>query len=88
MYRYGPYGQTAAGACLAIAGPELYIELHLLQVYLVQQGLGGGVRRGGGRVALYSAPVEYKGRYRDHKKEGPWTVEELIKMVPKTIMTQ
>jgi len=43
---------------------------------------------GGGRVALYSAPVEIRGLYRDHRKEGPWTVEELTKMVPKTLMAQ
>jgi len=40
----------------------------------------------GGRVSVYSAPVEIKGLYRDHRKEGPWTVEELIKLVPKTIL--
>jgi len=42
---------------------------------------------GGGRVALYSEPVEIRGLYRDHVKEGAWTVEELIKLVPKTLLT-
>ena len=41
---------------------------------------------GGGRVALYSEPVEIRGLYRDHKKEGPWTVDELINLVPKTLL--
>jgi len=41
---------------------------------------------GGGRVALYSEPVEVKGIYRDYKKEGPWTVDELIRLVPGTLL--
>jgi NAD(P)-dependent dehydrogenase (short-subunit alcohol dehydrogenase family) len=41
---------------------------------------------GGGRVALYSEPVEIKGIYRDYKKEGPWTVDELIRLVPGTLL--
>ena len=41
---------------------------------------------GGGRVALYSEPVEIRGIYKDYKKEGPWTVDELINLVPKTLL--
>ena len=41
---------------------------------------------GGGRVALFSDPVEIKGIYRDYKKEGPWTVDELIRLVPGTLL--
>jgi len=41
----------------------------------------------GGRVALYSDPVEIRGLYRDHVKEGAWTVDELIRLVPKTLLT-
>ena len=40
----------------------------------------------GGRVALYSDPVEIRGIYKDHKKEGAWTVEDLIRLVPKTLL--
>ncbi len=41
---------------------------------------------GGGRVALYSDPVEIRGLYKDHKKDGPWTVDDLIKLAPKTLL--
>jgi len=41
---------------------------------------------GGGRVALYSNPVEERGLYRDYKKEGPWTIDDLIRLVPKTLL--
>jgi len=40
---------------------------------------------GGGRVALYSEPVEIKGIYKDYKKDGPWTVDEIIKLAPTTL---
>lgn len=36
-----------------------------------------------GRVALYSEPVEEKGLY---KKDGMWTPEELVEMVPKELI--
>jgi hypothetical protein len=40
---------------------------------------------GGGRVAIYTEPVEWKGIYRDYEKQGAWTVDELIELVPKTL---
>ncbi len=42
---------------------------------------------GGGRVALYSEPVEIRGIYKDHQKDGPWTMDELKDLVPKTLLT-
>jgi NAD(P)-dependent dehydrogenase (short-subunit alcohol dehydrogenase family) len=41
----------------------------------------------GGRVAVYSKPFELAGLYRQSSKEGPWTVEDLIKLVPNTLMS-
>jgi len=41
----------------------------------------------GGRVAVYSKPYEVAGLYRQHKKEGPWTVDDLVKLVPNTLMS-
>ena len=34
-----------------------------------------------GRIALYSEPEEKKGIYKD----GAWTLEELMKLIPKTL---
>ena len=39
----------------------------------------------GGRVTLYSEPEEVKAIYKDHKKDGPWTLDELIELIPKTL---
>ena len=36
----------------------------------------------GGRVAVYSKPYEIAGLYRNIKKEGPWTVEDLTRLAP------
>ena len=42
---------------------------------------------GGGRMALYSDPVEIRGLYKDHVKAGAWTVDDLVNLVPKTLLT-
>jgi NAD(P)-dependent dehydrogenase (short-subunit alcohol dehydrogenase family) len=36
----------------------------------------------GGRVAVYSKPYEIAGLYRDARKQGPWTVDEMVKLAP------
>jgi NAD(P)-dependent dehydrogenase (short-subunit alcohol dehydrogenase family) len=41
---------------------------------------------GGGRMALYSDPVEIRGLYKDFRKDGPWAVDDLIKLVPRTLL--
>lgn len=41
---------------------------------------------GGGRMALYCEPIESRGLYKNYKKEGPWTIDELIDLVPKTLL--
>jgi len=41
---------------------------------------------GGGRVALFSEPVEIRGLYKDYKKHGGWTIEDLTDLVPGTLL--
>lgn len=43
-------------------------------------------RVGAGKIALYSHPTEIRGIYRNYKKDGPWPVEELIKVLPTTVL--
>ncbi|MBI4287359.1 MAG: SDR family NAD(P)-dependent oxidoreductase [Chloroflexi bacterium] len=40
----------------------------------------------GGRIARTEEPVEIRGIYKDYKKDGPWTLDELIEMVPKVLL--
>jgi NAD(P)-dependent dehydrogenase (short-subunit alcohol dehydrogenase family) len=41
---------------------------------------------GGGTVTLYSEPVEFRGIFKDYKKDGAWTLDELAILVPKPLM--
>lgn len=38
------------------------------------------------RVSIYSEPVEIKSIFRNYEKDGKWTVEELIDIVPRTLL--
>ncbi len=40
----------------------------------------------GGRVGVYSKPFELAGIYKD-RKDGPWTMDDLVRLVPNTLMS-
>lgn len=51
------------------------------------QNINGQVFRvSGGEVAIFSEPVRARVIYKDYRKNGLWTVEELIKTVSKTLL--
>ncbi len=41
---------------------------------------------GGGRMALFSEPLEVRGLYKNYAEEGAWTLDELISLVPGTLL--
>ena len=43
------------------------------------------LRNGGGKISRYSHPDETLFLWRDHKKEGPWTVDQLRTLLPRTL---
>jgi hypothetical protein len=43
-------------------------------------------RVGAGKIGLYSHPSEIRSIYRNHKKDGPWPLEELRDLLPSTIL--
>jgi NAD(P)-dependent dehydrogenase (short-subunit alcohol dehydrogenase family) len=43
-------------------------------------------RAGGGKIGLYSHPTEIASIHRDWRKDGPWTMEELEKLLPGTLL--
>lgn len=43
-------------------------------------------RIGAGKIALYSHPTETRGIYRNYKKDGPWPLEELKELLPRTVL--
>ncbi|MFT5435184.1 MAG: NAD(P)-dependent dehydrogenase (short-subunit alcohol dehydrogenase family) [Myxococcota bacterium] len=44
-------------------------------------------RIGSGKVGIYSHPTEVKSVFKDHIADGPWTVEELEKVLPGTVLS-
>ena len=44
-------------------------------------------RAGGGKIGLYSHPTEQATIYRDWRKDGPWTMDELEKLLPETLLS-
>ena len=40
---------------------------------------------GGGKVSVHSVADEVRAMYKDYKKEGPWTMDELISLMPRVI---
>ena len=45
------------------------------------------IRSGAGRVSRFTHPEESKVLWRDYEKDGPWTVEELRKILPGTLFS-
>lgn len=41
----------------------------------------------GGDIGINSEPVEIHSLHKDYKKSGPWTIDELMNLVPQTILT-
>lgn len=44
-------------------------------------------RAGGGKIGLYSHPTEIASIHRDWRKDGPWKIEELEKLLPGTLLS-
>ena len=71
---------------LDMAGPETVAPIVLYLATDEAANITGRVFAcSGGRVALFAEPEEVKAIYKDHKKDGPWTLDELIELVPKTL---
>jgi NAD(P)-dependent dehydrogenase (short-subunit alcohol dehydrogenase family) len=43
------------------------------------------LRNGGGKISRFSHPEETMFVWRDHKKDGPWTVDQLRELLPSTL---
>ncbi len=68
-------------------GPEFVPPIVVYLASDLAAGVNGLIfRAGAGKRALYSHPEETRGIYRDYGEEGPWTVEELIDLLPGTVL--
>jgi len=69
-----------------MAGPEHIAPIVLYLATDEAANITGKVFRcGGGAVALYAEPNELKGIYKDYKKHGVWTLDELVELMPQTL---
>ncbi|MBM3133135.1 MAG: SDR family NAD(P)-dependent oxidoreductase [Chloroflexi bacterium] len=68
-------------------GPEFLAPVVAYLATDQAAGISGKVIAcGGGKVALYSEPVVSRAIFKDYRKEGPWTVDDLIRLVPGTLL--
>jgi NAD(P)-dependent dehydrogenase (short-subunit alcohol dehydrogenase family) len=87
MLEAGMITQEGFDEFMDLPGPEYLAPVIVYLATDEAAGITGKVIAcGGGRVALYSDPVEIRALYKDYKKEGPWTIDDLTKMVPRTLL--
>ncbi len=85
-YEAGYITKERLDELLDLAGPETVAPIVLYLATDEAANINGRVFGCcGGRVTLYSEPEEVKGIYKDYKKDGPWTLDELIELIPRTL---
>jgi len=68
-------------------GPEFNPPMVMYLASDMASHINGCVFRvGAGKVAIYTHPTEERGIYKDIEKDGPWTLEELEKLLPGTVL--
>jgi NAD(P)-dependent dehydrogenase (short-subunit alcohol dehydrogenase family) len=93
----GTYHQLVEGAGLvrkkdpyeqARPGPEFVPPMVVYLASDLAAGVTGLVFRvGAGKIGVYSHPTEIRSVYREFKKDGPWTLEELQALLPATVLS-
>lgn len=83
----GVLGEGRAAATEERATPEYVSPIVVFLASDYAANVNGRIfRAGAGKIGLYCHPIEVRQVYRDHVKDGPWPVEELIEMLPKTLL--
>ncbi len=85
-YEAGLITKEQLDLMLNIPGPE-FIPPIVLYLCTDEAGYINGKVFGcsGGLVTIYSDPEPIRTIQKDHQKEGPWKLEELMKLVPKEL---
>jgi NAD(P)-dependent dehydrogenase (short-subunit alcohol dehydrogenase family) len=85
-YEAGEITKERLDAILDAPGPELVPPI---VVYLAAEAAANITGRvfgcTGGNITLFSEPMPIRSIYRDHKKQGPWNIEELTDLMPKLV---
>ncbi|MCX5999984.1 MAG: hypothetical protein NTU41_10460, partial [Chloroflexi bacterium] len=68
---------------MGLPGPEFVAPFYIYLATDEAAGINGRTFRvGAGQVALLADPFDLKLIQKDHKKYGPWTLDELTGIVP------
>lgn len=87
LIEMGVLGEQRAAATEERAGPEYVAPIVVFLASDYAKDVNGRIfRAGAGKIGLYCHPVEIRQVHRDHEKDGPWPVEELIDLLPKTLL--
>lgn len=86
-YEAGLISKEQLDLMLNIPGPE-FIPPIVLYLCTDEAGYINGKVFGcsGGLIAVYSDPEPIRSIQKDHQKDGPWKLEELMELVPKELM--
>ena len=69
-------------------GPEFNPPMVMYLASDMASHINGCVFRvGANKVAIYTHPTEDRGIYKNIEKDGPWTLEELEKLLPGTVLS-
>lgn len=72
---------------LDMPGPEFVPPMYVYLASDYASDINGTVFScSGGKIAINSEPVEALGIYKDYKTVGAWKMDELIKLVPQTLL--
>ena len=71
------------------AGPEFVppVVVYLASEYGARVN-GRVFHAEGGKLSLFSVSEEQRAIYKDHAKDGPWSLDELIALMPKTLLAE
>ena len=69
-------------------GPEFVPPIAVYLATDVAANVNGQVfGAGGGRIARYLNPEDKTAIYKDYKKDGPWQLEDIIRLAPNTLLS-
>jgi NAD(P)-dependent dehydrogenase (short-subunit alcohol dehydrogenase family) len=87
-YEKGLISKEIYEEMINMPGPEFVAPMVVYLILDEAANINGQVfGAGGGRIARYSWPEEVTAIYKDNEKDGPWRIEDIIRLAPKTLLT-
>lgn len=88
MLENGVMTQEIYDEMMNMPGPEYLAPVVAYLATDQAAGITGKVIAcGGGRMAIYSEPTIARALFKDYKKEGPWSIDDLTRLAPGTLLS-